>query len=103
MMHPIEVVTLARFNLRIAQENLAAVRKNWFWPQMVRICEQKVLAAIDRRAKARRQYALDRNELREATTAPRQPAAGATSFPVKVAAPEDRVAIDAFLEARKGS
>jgi hypothetical protein len=46
-MDPIEVVTLARFNLRIAQENLAAVRKNWFWPQMVRICEQKVLAAID--------------------------------------------------------
>jgi hypothetical protein len=57
---------------------------------------------VDRRAKARRQYALERNELREAT-APRRAAAGATSFAVKVADPEDRAAIDAFLEARKGS
>jgi hypothetical protein len=55
---------------------------------------------VDRHAKARRQYALDRNEFREAT-APRRAAAGATSFAVKVADPEDRAAIDAFLEARR--
>jgi hypothetical protein len=57
---------------------------------------------VDRRAKARRQYAIERNELREATV-PRRAAAGATSFAVKVSDPEDRAAIDAFLEARKGS
>lgn len=57
-------------------------------------------AENQRRSKARRQHALERNELRQETT-PRRAADGPTSFAVKVAAPEDRAAIDAFLEARR--
>ena len=54
-----------------------------------------------KRAKARRQGALDRNELRRGTT-PRRAAAGATSFAVKADDPSDRAAIEAFLATRRG-
>jgi hypothetical protein len=59
-------------------------------------------AENQKRAKARRQGALERNELRQ-PSAPRQAAAGATSFAVKAEDPSDRAAIDAFLAARRGS
>jgi hypothetical protein len=53
-------------------------------------------AENERRAKARRQHALDRRELRE-PSAPRQAPAGATSFPVKARDEATSAAITAFL------
>jgi hypothetical protein len=51
------------------------------------------------RAKARRQSALDRPELR-GKPAPREPSAGPTSMAVKIVDAGDRALIDAALAAR---
>ncbi len=53
----------------------------------------------ERRAKARRTGALARIELRYPSS-PREPAAGATSFPVKAQDPATRAAIDEFLRGK---
>lgn len=55
-----------------------------------------------RRAKARREGALARNELRQ-DSIPREAAAGATSFPIKAEDPATRALIDAALAARRGT
>lgn len=54
-----------------------------------------------RRARARREGALARVELRQEST-PRTSAAGTTSFAVKAEDPATRAAIDAFMSLRKG-
>lgn len=54
----------------------------------------------ERRAKAGRERALARNELRQEST-PRSSAAGATSFPVKAEDPATRAAVDEFLKNRQ--
>lgn len=56
---------------------------------------------VQRRAAARRSGALARNELREPSS-PREPAAGATSFPVKAVDPAVESAIAAFLAKKQG-
>lgn len=53
------------------------------------------------RAKARREHALERRDLREPST-PRQAPAGATSFPVKKTDAATAAAIAAFLAGREG-
>lgn len=52
-----------------------------------------------RMAKAKRQKALDRNELRAASV-PHVSAAGATSAPIKAPDPETAAMVEAFLRKR---
>jgi hypothetical protein len=54
-----------------------------------------------KRARARREFALQRRDLREPST-PRAAAAGVTSHAVKKIDTDTRAAIDAFLRAKNG-
>lgn len=54
-----------------------------------------------KRNKARREFALQRRDLREPSE-PRTAPAGATSPPLKVVDPASQAAIDAFLARREG-
>ncbi len=55
----------------------------------------------ERRARARRESALSRGELRQPTT-PRVPAAGPTSMALKRQDPTDALLIEAYLRSQKG-
>jgi hypothetical protein len=54
-----------------------------------------------KRAKARREFAMERNELRQASS-PRTPAAGPTSMALKAADPADALLIEAWLAQNRG-
>lgn len=56
---------------------------------------------VERRAKAHRERALSRGELRLPTT-PRTAPASPTSMPIKVTDPRDAALIEAFLRQKSG-